>query len=61
MHDTVGCYIDLSNGHVFFSKNGSSVIVQYFETKKHAANDHHETLCLVSLKKITISFLKIRE
>lgn len=23
MHDTIGCYLDLDNGHVSYSKNGA--------------------------------------
>lgn len=55
MHDTIGCYLDLDNGHLLFSKNGKELGLA-FEIPAHLKNEPFYTACVLKNAELKFNF-----
>ncbi|XP_067098227.1 ATP-dependent RNA helicase DDX1 [Osmerus mordax] len=55
MHDTIGCYLDLDNGHLSFSKNGTDLGLA-FEIPPHLSNQPFFASCVLKNAELKFNF-----
>ncbi|XP_029937344.1 ATP-dependent RNA helicase DDX1-like [Myripristis murdjan] len=55
MHDTIGCYLDLDNGHVSYSKNGNDFGLA-FEIPQHLKNQPFFASCVLKNAELKFNF-----
>ncbi|KAM6954207.1 ATP-dependent RNA helicase DDX1 [Aplochiton taeniatus] len=55
MHDTMGCYLDLDNGHLSFSKNGTDLGLA-FEVPPHLKNQPFFAACVLKNAELKFNF-----